>query len=451
MRSLRGLGHSARRHVFALALIAATLSSGPGYWLQVGLAGRATDFTRDFVAASWLARGKPLSQLDGVTGNREAVRLGAEPVLLPCGPFHLHPPPASLPVLALVPFGFRGAALVWMLLSLVAAGWLARSLNHVLAPTKSRAIVLLVAICAWPPTVMNLAFGQWSLVLAALVAAGYVYIETERPRAAGMLLALAISFKTTPAVLLGHLALARRRTLWIVVAGVVALAAVSWPLTGGLDAWRTFLRDGPPDVVCWEAYVDNTNSVNGVLARALVGGRYVQSWFHLPLLAHRLGTATSVAMVALAAFATRATLRSRNVATSFERTRAQRPAFAAWASLVALLNPLSWTHNALFFLLPAALLFSACASEDVESDRRADAKPIRWIVAIALVLLSLPRETLFRWAGPLPFSPAGGTLLGIHALGGFAIYACSIWLSLEQRYTRAPASASSARHSEPLD
>ncbi|MES1172076.1 MAG: glycosyltransferase family 87 protein [Bacteroidota bacterium] len=409
--------------------VGAVFSSGPGYLLQVALAGRATDFTRDYVAAHWLTAGKPLSQLDGAAGNADAARLGADPVLVPCGPFHLHPPPASLLVLPLVPLGFRAAALAWLLLSLAALAVLARVLASVwsvpgAAPSPRRSIAALLIVTAWPPTVMNLAYGQWSILLAALVAVGWWGIERGRGRLATASFVAAIGFKTTPAVMLGFLVLRRRALLVRVLGALAFIVAASWPLVGGWDAWRTFVRDGRSCVLCWEAYVDNTVSINGLYARLLVGGPYVRAPFDAPALAHLLAPATACALIALAAVLTWRHARARPAAGPAGATAAgPLPAdaldFAMWAALVALLNPLSWTHNAVFLLLPIVLV--------VRHGRRAR---VRTVVAAAFVALCIPRETLFAWAGPLPFAPARAWVLGLHAVAGLTVFGCAAWEGL---------------------
>jgi Glycosyltransferase family 87 len=395
----------------------------------VALSGRATDFTRDYVAAHWLADGKPLSTLDGSAGNAEAVRLGADPVLVPCGPFHLHPPPASLLVRVLVPLGFRGAAIVWMLISIAALAILARVLlslsrRPVVPATGRESVAAFLALAAWPPAVMNIAYGQWSIILATLIAVGWWSLERGRPRSAIAAFAAAITLKTTPAVILGYLG-SRHRRLSVGVLGAVLLSVtISWPLVGGLDAWSAFFRDANPDVLCWEAYVDNTVSVSGIVARLFIGGPYVLAPWHAPALAHLLGPIVAFVLIGAAGFITwrqptdhptsPTTPTSLAVQLPIQTAMAgiRAPVFAMWAALVALLNPLSWTHNALFLLLPAVLIV-----------RQTSRASIRIAIATALVALSIPRETLFSLAGPLPFVASRAWVLGIHAIAGLTVFA----------------------------
>ena len=89
-----------------------------------------------------------------------------------------------------------------------------------------------------------------------------------------------------------------------------------------------------------------------------------------------------------------------------------------------MLNPLAWTHSALFFLLPAVLVLRA-------TDRTAP----RVGTGAALVLASLPRETLFTLAGPLPVSPARAPLLSLHAFAGLLLFAAAAGVAWNGRLT----------------
>jgi hypothetical protein len=394
------------RTLFAVALAGAALSSGGSYLRELANARLAEDFVRDFVAARWLTDGHRIEDLDAAAGNALAVQLGAEPVLVRGGPFHLHPPPATLPVLPLVPLGFRAAAAVWMLLSIGAGFVLVRVLLGLFRrspalPSVRETLPPLALLLVWPPTVFNLAFGQWSLLLAALVALGWRALERGAPRSAAGAFATAVAFKSTPALLFGYLALRARPVGVMAAAGLAALTAVAWPFCGGAAAWRVFLRDGPLDVRVWESWPHNTVSIRGIFARLLVGDRFVQAPFHNPTLAGALSVGVSLGLIGAATFLT--ARRPRNAGDG--------PAFAMWAALIALLNPLSWVHNALFLLLPAVL---------VARDTRRRGR--RVAVAAGLALLTIPFDTLWRLLGDLPFAASRAWLLGVHAAGALLIF-----------------------------
>src|SRR5262249_46803537 len=154
-------------------------------------------------------------------------------------------------------------------------------------------------------------------------------------------------------------------------------------------AWRAFFRDGPPDVRCWEAFVDNMGSLRGVLARAFVGGALVRPLVHAPGLATALHAAAALLLVAGAALVTWRRSRLPPDADANASANADDgPVLALWATLIPLVGPLSWSHYPLFLLLPAVLVARPPSSGGV---RRA--------VAVAVVALSIPRGALLVAAG----------------------------------------------------
>jgi len=402
------------RRIFAATVLAAMASQAGTLpeVVEVALAGRATDFTRGFVAARWVAEGRPLGALDGPAGNAQAAQVGADPVDVPCGPFYLNPPPALLLPRALLPLGYRWAARAWLALS-VAAAWALGSILLALGRRSDRlppphlAAVATLAILLWPPTTRNVIVGQWSLLLAALLALGWWCRERGAEHALGGVVGAATVIKLGPAALLGYLALRRARLLVSAAAVALGLCALAWPLTGGWEAWRAFFRDGPPDVLCWQTFVDNTGSLRGLLARALVGDALVRPLVHAPGLARALHLAAALLLVGGAALVT---WRRRRLPPDAD----DGPVLALWATLIPLVGPLSWSHYPLFLLLPAVLVARPPSSAGV---RRA--------VAVAVVALSIPRGALFVAAAPLPYAPSRSWLLGLHALGGLLLYAAA--------------------------
>jgi hypothetical protein len=385
-------------------------------WLSAGVAPLTgavagardpVDFARDYVTARVrLEDGRgppPLSD----EGNARAERFGAPRVVLLGGPYYIHPPPALLPVLPLACLSWRGAARAWALLSLAALFWLAWSLERISAPARPPApwrFGLLAALLPlWPPVLHCFEKGQWSIALAALLAAGWRSLERERPTRAGALFAAAASLKATPAVLLGLLVARNRRaaaTMALGMAGLVLLATV----VDGVAAWRAFLVDAPRDVAVWATWLANTASLQGVFARLWSAGPYTQPLVGAPALSRAAFLATSVAFVGAAVVVA---WRGRR-AEGDDRSRACWS--AAWMTLPVLLNPLGWTHVAVMLLVPLAV-----ALRDGRASTRA-------VAALVLAALSVPRESLATWAGPMPVAPLPGVLLGLHAFAGVALY-----------------------------
>jgi hypothetical protein len=374
------------------------------------------DFVRDYVAARARledGRGPPP---DGEAGNRRAVAHGGPTVGLSGGPYFIHPPPATTAVLPLARLPWRAAALAWAGLSLIALGWLGRSLVGIWKPdrppTAVPAALLTLALALWPPTLHCLEKGQWSIWLAALLAAGLRSFEAGRPRRTGIAFGVAAALKVTPVVLLGFLLLRRRRaavalTLTAGLAALVALVAV------GPAAWRAFLAESPHNAAVWAPWIANTASPDGVYARLLTSNAFSQAPFVAPRLAAAAFGLTELALLAAAIGAVLPSWRHRRnwVLTPASESRL----LAAWLTLPVLLNPLGWSHVVLMLLAPLAVLAR-------------DGGPRRQMTAVGLLaMLTIPRQRLATWAGALPVGPAGAVLLGLHAFAGVVLFVTLLW------------------------
>jgi hypothetical protein len=98
--------------------------------------------------------------------------------------------------------------------------------------------------------------------------------------------------------------------------------------------------------------------------------------------------------------------------------------------LVVVLNPLGWPEYALLLLLPLALTWRAAVALD---DRTA-----RTSVAVALLLLTIPKEALFLWARPLPTSPARSLWLSVPLYASLLLFAAAARLAVGPRRPVAP-------------
>jgi hypothetical protein len=396
--------------VIAAGLLVATSNKPNRFAVTSG------DLKYDFISAYWIAEGRPAEALDRATADKLGDQLGT-----PRGsdwwegaPAQTHPPPTALLIRPLVPLGFRLAAIAWLVFSLLLLGILAGLLLAIWQrsdrlPPLTRSWPLAIALALWPPSLFNLINGQWSILLATLVAAGWWRYEHGRRRQAAGWLAAAVAVKLTPAILGPYLLRRNRRLALEMVAALAAIVAVTLPVTGGIGAWRQFIHDARIATPIFEAWVHNTASVRGIFVRLFVPSPFVTPVAALPSLGHALALASSIALVVIAAAVT--------------WRRASEPdaaGFAVWSSLIPLLNPLSWTHNVLVLLLPAALLARAPAG------RRQ-----RRIVAGAVALLTVPYEALWQLAGhrfPLPASRSW--LLGLHAVAGLVLFATACRASI---------------------
>jgi hypothetical protein len=367
------------------------------------------DFIRDYVTARVRLEDGRGAPPDGPEANERGARLGTPRVLLLGGPYHLHPPPGLLPVLAVAWLPWHAAARVWMIMSLAALTWLAWSLARIWAPERrpsmGRYALVLAGLALWPPTLHCLEKGQWSIWLAAFLAAGYLELERERPRSAGALFGVAASLKATPIVVLGLLLARNRRAAAAMVAVLIASALLATAIVG-VAPWTAFFADAPRDVAAWATWLANTASLQGVYARLLTTGPFSRPLVVAPTLSRVAFALTSVALCAAAA------------AVGWRRAFAPlRPAdeksyacwSAAWLTLPVLLNPLGWSHVVLMLLVPLVVAF------------RDGGPRTRAVAAIALASLSIPRQRLMAWAGPMPVPAAAGLFLGVHAMAALGL------------------------------
>jgi hypothetical protein len=422
----------------AVAVAACWLSAGPAPLADViAVRGARTsgDFIRDYVTARARLEDGPGAPAEGERANDRAARLGAARVLLLGGPYYLRPPPALLAVLPIAWLPWHAAARVWLALSFVALIWLAISLLGLWAPgRRPRAgwvALLTAALALWPPALHCLEKGQWSIWMAALLAAGYRALERERPRRAGALFAVAAAVKATPIVLIGLLLARSRRAagaMLATLAGIVLLALA----VGGLAPWRAFVVDTPRDVAAWATWLANTASMQGVYARLFTYGPFTRPAVLAPLASRAAFAVTAIVLLAAAVIAGRGRVYARGRAGSGDRfgtvtgDRAASCWSAAWLALPVLLNPLGWSHVVVMLLAPLAVAF------------RDGGPRTRLAAALCLAALSIPRQRLMAWAGPTPVSPAPALVLGVHALAAIGVY---LTLLAASRSRREPAAA----------
>jgi hypothetical protein len=369
------------------------------------------DFARDYVTARARLEDGRTPPIDGAAANDRAERWGVPRVVLLGGPYYLHPPPALLAVLPLARMPWHVAAGLVAALSLGALAWLARSLLAISTPgqrpRRAHVAWLACALALWPPSLHALEKGQWSIGLAALLAAGTRALGDRKASRAGTMFGLAAALKATPVVIIGMLLGRSRRAAGVMAATLVAatLAALA---VGGAATYRAFVLDTPRDVLAWSTWLANTASLRGVLARLLQSGP-----FSRPIVEAPGGAGAAFAFVALASLAAAAVVGRHRLRAGLTVAGDERAASlwsAAWLALPVLLNPLGWTH-VVVMLLPSMAL----AARD--GDRAG-----RWAAALAFAALSIPRQRLLAWAGPIPVGPGPGLILGVHAYAVLAFY-----------------------------
>jgi hypothetical protein len=391
-------------------------------WLSAGVAplvdaiqGQpvAADFIRDYVTARARiedGRGPPP---EGARANELGARMGTRRVLLIGGPYYLRPPPALLVVLPFAYLPWRAATLAWTALSVAALVWLAATLVGLAAPGLRRraaapwVVAVTVGLALWPPTLHCIEKGQWSILLGAVTAAGYRALERARPHRSGTLFAVAAAVKATPVVLLGLLVARSRLALGTMLLALAVIAVAALVVTG-LAPWRQFLLDSPRDVSVWATWLANTASLQGLYARLLTIGPFTRPLTIAPLASRVAFVLSGLALLLGAA------------AVSARRREPRAVAFwsGAWLTLPVLLNPLGWSHVVLMLLAPFAVVFR-------DGGTGARAATVVW-----LALLSIPRQRLLAWAGPVPVPPLPGLVLSVHALAAVGLYATLLILAV---------------------
>jgi hypothetical protein len=425
-----GLTNRAERRSLVFWLLAVALwgiaSGSDGirpYELAVFGSRRPADFGRDFVAASVrLADGAVYAPAVSLAYRHHAllgVREGGT-----AGPFYAHTPAAALLVSPLVILGFRVAALVWLGVSIAMIAVLATVLVGVLAGDGGRSAVWSAAaftfILLWPPTLYNLEKGQWSLMLAALIAVGWRALVRDRPGRAGAAIGLACTLKLTPAVVFPYLLLRRRRAAaaFAIAVAVLVIASVA---AIGIAPWTAFLDQAPANVAFWEDRLENAASVTSLTTRLFVPGRFTYPLFDLPMTGRLIAGLITVILVGTALLLTwRVPVLTGGPL--------EGPVFALWCVLAVLLNPLGWLHSAILLLLPAALVLRA-TGDPALSLRPSTRLWLGIVVALAIALVSLPRDSLRALALPVPVTPGRVLVsLALPCYGAFALFAAAALL-----------------------
>jgi Glycosyltransferase family 87 len=420
---------TARRALFGAALGLCWLSAGAEPLIRTAvLVTQPNDFTPDFVAAhAWLHGGPHgpafAAVMDGPAGNAYASTLGAPAVTL-LSAYYVHPPTALLLMMPLCPLGYQGAAVAWLALSVLLVGALAALLLALAKPPgpfPRSTLALFPLLLLWPPVLSNFQNGQWSILLAALIAAGWAAWERGRHQRGAAWFGAAVALKLTPIVLLPFVVLRNRRATVAFAGTLAAVAGLSLAL-GQLDAWRSLFRHSAENVAAWQSYQHNTLSLGGLTARLLTGGEFARPLLVAPALARALGLGAGAALAGVAFWLT--------IAPGSPPDRLREGCrFALWNILAVVTNPLAWPHYAILLLLPLTLVLRSVD----RLERRAPV--VRGLLGAALLLLTIPPETIDRLAGSAPVAPWRGLFASSHLAGALLLFAAA---ALGARSAREP-------------
>jgi Glycosyltransferase family 87 len=388
----------------ALLTFLVACSAGTVPWLAATAgAFRPPDFAQDVAGARAFANGE--DPYGGNVAARHAAVLGVNAsegyAYLP------HPPFAILLATSLSHFSFTAAARYWFAASVALCFVLAAILAGLLTSDTGRrlpkpwhTLIAFIALLLWPPVLYNLEKGQFSILLAVLMAIAWRSLEHRDSSIGGLWLGLAAAVKVFPALMAALLLFRRRRAA--ISLTIVAVAATTLPCFWiGLHMLPEFVGQSAGNLSYWQTWPAVTYSFHGLAARTFVGSEWSRAIVRAPAAATAIGVVVSVMLVGIAS---RATLHCVS-------DHCEAVLFAIWCILLVTLNPLAMGHNGVLLALPIVLIGKALAD-----DSRVWPK---FLWSAGCVLVSIPRQTIFALA-PLPVTPARS----------FAVVALPLWGTL---------------------
>jgi hypothetical protein len=399
----------------AAVTIVVALSAGAMPWRQAAAgAFRPPDLAQDIAAAQMFASGADPYEVGVQSVQAQMLGIPVEAGY----PYFPHPPLAVILTWPIADLPFSSAAMIWFAGSLALLFALAVLLAEIVSgknlggksggPKTSTTMSIFLLLLAWPPVLYNLEKGQWSIIVALLLALAWRLLQRAQSAAAGACIGAAAAVKIFPVLLAGYL-LPRspRAVVWALVVGAIAtFVPLMWM---GHLALPGFIRQSQGNVSYWETWPAVTYSIHGAAARLLTGGRWAQPVVTVPILTRCLVALAGLTLVGFAIVIT-----GRKSVTD-DREGA---CFAAWTILLVTLNPLAMGHNGVVLALPIFLAARALALE-----RRLWPR-VAWAFGVALV--SIPRQTITSFA-PVPVTPWRG--IGIVALpmwGTLLLFAAAI-------------------------
>lgn len=203
-----------------------------------------------------------------------ALYSGGDPYSATEGRF-FYPPLTALLFGPLTWFPLAGASLLFFSLKLVLLVWTLAACDRLVGGERfsagRRALfvfgLVFVASRFW---IADLQYGNTNVLIMSLVVAAIFWDRDDRPLAAGLALALAVSIKIVPVVLCLHfLILGRWRTLAFFTAGLAAFHLVPWIFLQGhwRDTWIAYLDAGVTGKLNQRLAQPDNQSLWGVINR----------------------------------------------------------------------------------------------------------------------------------------------------------------------------------------
>ncbi len=329
---------------------------------------------------------------------------------------YLYPPLLAEMLVPLTLAPLSVAAYLWFLINvsaLVVTLMMLLALNGTERSDKRKYLLVAGAIILLSRFILdNFSLGQVNILVAALAVAHVYFFAKEKKLASSLALAVAVSIKLTPAILLvWHLA--KRRPGFVAQCGlmIVSLMALSFVPFGqnAIASFETFINRTIKNEQGFDLSYAGNQSLRGAMARITRGSQEDEKPSSDP--ASAVFIISAMALLALAVWA---------AARACDVMMEAAPFFC----LIVLLSPLSWKAHFVALLLPVFQLLERAITE-VEA-RRVSASVVL-IIVFALFNLTSPKIvglSFAEWADAHSLVFAGAVLLFAasafwHRDGGF--------------------------------
>ena len=337
--------------------------------------------------------------------------------------FHLgplrHSTDTPFALLLFLPFSFAAvpsAHTIWIAVNLAA---FAAALFLLLAPRFSgldfrMALVIAAFAVLYAPVTEDFLFSQRQTVILLLLVLVMRALERRRDAAAGLLLSLAVAYRTFPILIAGYFVIRRQWRVLIcmgcglALTGAVTVAMLGLPVCIGYVSGMRFAA-----TAFWQ---DPANiSLKGFLERFFFYAGGPAPGGLLQLLHFVSVVSAEIVILALAVWPT---YQHRL------RPDLDRPTYALWVAASIVLSPLSWIHYMVLLLIPFAEIAGAGQRHECSS-RAAWAALASYLIVSLSRLVRKPVVGAVLWDQGVKFL-AEGSILAL-MVGFFAV----LWLATD--------------------
>lgn len=301
-------------------------------------------------------------------------------------PSYLYPPPSLLLFYPLTFFSFRGAKLLFLIIShllvlpvvyLIAFRILGAEANKLVRQVVTTLCVLYALISY--PVIANFEYGQVNIIVLMFLALSWSAWKSGKPPLFTALpLAFAVVLKTYPIVLVALLLIRRkyRELAWLfgLLAGFAVLAFLLLPASVWPDWFRNVLPTGGYGKNTFNLFSpaqSRNHSINGFFTRIFTKNIFAEPiWLHAGT-GRRLSYFAALAVIGTTAAVSYLTFRRDQPKRDFDVQ------FSLFLVMMVLVAPLSWESHLVFALPAAFLAVYLLASQE---------NNYRWIIAVFLSL-----------------------------------------------------------------